>query len=147
MPARIVPAKHAPAWVALVAAGMVAAGSPGVANAYPGAGSQWDQDGSSHGYAEAIGAALVPPKWPQNLLFGSTTPKGIYGAVATPVIDSENRGSTGILASTMPISMPSGRMAPAPKIAATGGPTAAPQGGQSTSTAEPSKPIVPVGAQ
>ncbi len=63
MPARIASAKQARAAVALAVAGLVAVGSPGVANAYPGTGSQRDQVKSRYGCAGAIGGSAVPQKW------------------------------------------------------------------------------------
>jgi hypothetical protein len=143
MPARIVRTKHA--WTAVLAIGLVAAGSSAVADAYPCAGFQWAQNGSSV-YADATGGTAVPA---QNPLFGDIPPTGNYGAVATPVVDTQNLCNAGILAhpTPMPMAMPSGRMAPAPRTAAIAGQTAGAQDEQSTSPFQLSEPIVPVGAQ
>jgi hypothetical protein len=147
MPARAVPAKHGWAALTLLVVGSVALGSPGVAHAYPSAGSQWDQDGSSRGHADATGGAAVPPNWPQMLVVGNMGANGNYGAVGTPVVDNQIRSTTGTLVPPMPIAMPSGRMAPARKTAAIGGQTAVLQDEQPAGPSGLPGPIVAVGAQ
>jgi hypothetical protein len=142
---RVLAAKHTRAAVALAAAGLVAVGSPGVANAYPGPGGQRDQEEPTHGYADATGGAAVPMNWAGNWLFGNVIPHGNYQLAGSPsaALDIDPGGdSGGMAAPSMPIVMPAGQSTPAPAA----GQTAAPQDGQSTIPAQPPMPIVLAGA-
>ena len=126
----------------LLAINLVAVGSPCVANAYAGANSHFAQD-DLRGYAGVTGGTAAPA---QDLLFGNIAPAGTYGAVATPVVDTQSPASAHISAPPTPMAMPRGRMAPPPKTAIIGGQTAGADA-QCTSPSALPKQIVPVGAQ
>jgi hypothetical protein len=122
-------------------------GKPGVPNASngglgkPGVGNASDDDSDdtnphpkSHRYADAVGSELtLPLARPQALpsLFGTTVSEGTDGSAAGM---PGAGGGGGMLAPSKPIVMPAGQ-------------TAAPQGGQSTSSTVPASPIVPVAPQ
>jgi hypothetical protein len=148
MATRILAAKHTRAAMALAAAGMLAVGSPGVANAYPGPGGQRDQDEPAHGYADAIGGQAEPTNWAGNWLFGNGIPRGNYGLVASPSAGLDDTYPVGAMQvqPSMPIVMPAGQPVPAPTAAAPGGQTAATPGGQPMIPAPVAIPILPAGA-
>jgi hypothetical protein len=88
--ARILPAKHTRAAAALVAAGLVAFGSTGVANA--------DDDDPNHQgqYGSAPDGNSSPGFWPSQSLGGSTgITVGNFGAAAGPVGSGDDTSGNG----------------------------------------------------
>jgi hypothetical protein len=125
LPSGILVAQHTRAAAALVAAGLIVVGSPGVgvANAtkYPGPGGKSDLNQQAP-YANALGGAALPEVWPDPILAGngpdvllSGYVNNMVGIAAGPTRGGQNTwagGGSGAQLATPSASFPFGPSAP-----------------------------------
>ena len=143
MPALIIGAQRAGVAVALLAAGLVTVGPPGIANARNDNSGVVAPNPVLHKYGDAIGGNQLFMIWGPTSMFPPDITDGTNGGY--PGLPLDLRYDVGVQPQGVGYAMPPPPLGPPPAtpIVMPDGQTAAPQGGEQPTPAEAPQPILP----